>query len=138
MLVILVFFPRRLVSINRIHEKCLDRLNPGGKFSFNKQPFGPPPEVTKNSYAFSDTACTLDVGVSNWEAMYNLFEDEGPKFTERIVTAEDRVFVSQITYSDVDNSFLHRIGTHPRFLPYMDMIRWVIDHMNIADRNFMT
>jgi len=70
--------------------------------------------------------------------MYKLFEDEGPKVTERIVTAKDRVHVSKITYIDVANLFPYRIGARPGILPYMDMIRWVIDHMNIADRNFMT
>lgn len=44
----------------------------------------------------------------------------------------------QSTYSDVVNSFLHRIASQPKFLPYKDMVRWVIDNLRIVQRKFLT
>lgn len=38
----------------------------------------------------------------------------------------------------VANSFLHIIVARPKILPYIDMIRWVIDNLDITDRLFLT
>lgn len=59
---------------------------------------------------FSRTVCSLDVRSASWKYIYKLFEDEGPMFTQRIVTAEDSTLVSNTTYIDVANSLLHMIA----------------------------
>lgn len=41
-------------------------------------------------------------------------------------------------WNDVANSFLHRILTHPKIFPYTDMVRCIIDHIDIIDRDFIT
>lgn len=97
-----------------------------------------PPEFAELLALFTDTTCTSNTGTSTWEATYQLFEDEEPRVTERVVIAEDSYPVSDTTYSDLANSFLHRIVAQLNILPYMDMITCVVDHLNIADRNFMT
>jgi len=60
------------------------------------------------------------------------------KVTQRTAIAEDFALVPNTTYNDVPNSFLHKITTQPKFLPYTDMIQWVVELLNIADRKFIT
>jgi len=69
--------------------------------------------------------------------MYHLSEDEEPRVKERVAIAEDSFSVSDTTYSDLENSFLHKISVWSNIPPYMDMIRWFVDHLNIVERNFM-
>jgi len=86
-------------------------------------------EKTAMLALFSDTICTKDYGHSSWEAMYKFFEES--KVTQRTMIVDDTILVSNITSSDVANFFLHRIAATPRLLPYIDMVRWVVDNLSI-------
>ena len=39
---------------------------------------------------------------------------------------------------DLANYFLHRIAAYTKVLPYNDLVRWVIESINITDRAFYT
>jgi len=81
----------------------------------------------------SDIVCTEDFRQSTWEAIYKLFEDEGPKVTQSTVTIDDSTLFSNTTYNNVDNYFLHRNATTPKIFPYTNMIFRVKDNMSITN-----
>ena len=113
-------------------------VKPIRKILVQHQLVGLAPEVTEILGYFLTGHAPVMLGSLVGRPCIRFLNMKGQKSQKRTVTAEDRVLVSEITYSDVANSFLHRIGTRQSIFPYMDMIRWVIDHMNIAARNFMT
>ena len=43
---------------------------------------------------------------------------------------------ADVTYFDVACSFIHKVVTRPKIIPYKDMVKWVIDHLKIEDRTF--
>ena len=45
---------------------------------------------------------------------------------------------SEASVADLACSFLHRIAVRPKILPYTDMIKWVLDNMDIKNRQFKT
>ena len=67
--------------------------------------------------------------------MYNFFEDEKPRLIIRVATTSTSVPLDP-TYFDVACSFIHKVAARPNILPYIDMVKWVIDHFNIEDRTF--
>ena len=69
--------------------------------------------------------------------MYKLFEDEKP---HKVQTKEivDDLDTLEATIEEVANYFLHRIDAQPKILPYTDMVRWIIDNLNIRDMTFLT
>jgi len=42
----------------------------------------------------------------------------------------------ELQFRDSSYSFLHRIGARAKILPYIDMIRWVIENLIIEYRQF--
>lgn len=70
---------------------------------------------------YIDTACNIDVGIATWEGMYNLLEEENPRVMEVEATAGSHSS-SKASITELACSFLHRIATRPKILPYMDMI----------------
>lgn len=110
---------------------------PRKKLAFQQQSVHPPPKVSKLPTLFTNTTCTPDARTSTREAMYQFFEDEELRVMERVVTIEDSYPVFDTTYNDLANSFLHRIVSRSNIFPYIDMIRWVLNHINIANKNFM-
>lgn len=86
----------------------------------------------------SNTVCTRDSGHSSWESIYKYFEDEEPKVTVRTIMVDDKTPTSKTTPQDATNSFLYKIGARPRLFSYTDMIRWVVDTVNIIEWKFHT
>lgn len=77
----------------------------------------------------ADTTCA-GLGKTSWEGIYNLLivEEEGA-----MARSTDK---SKNTLCDLDNSFLHRIAASAKVLPYNDMVRWVIESINITNGAF--
>lgn len=90
-----------------------------------------------NDALFTDTTCGPESESSSWESMYKLLEDEKPYKIQRIETIGTPDSF-EATTGEVTNSFLHRIPTRPKILPYNGMVRFVIDNLNIGDRTFLT
>lgn len=86
---------------------------------------------------FIDTTCIRDVGISTWEAMYQWLEEEKSRIMKVTVTVDGHgSFEASLT--ELACSFLHCIATRPKILPYTDMVKWIIDHADISDREFKT
>jgi len=86
---------------------------------------------------FTDTTCNRDVRTSTWETMYQLLEGEQLRILETIVTVDGRIS-SDATLTELACSFLHRISTRPKILPYTDMVKWIIDDVYISDKELKT
>ena len=84
---------------------------------------------------FSDTTCNKDGGTTSWEAMYNLLEEEKPMPWE-IKAKTDAEVQSDASYLEAACSFLQIIPARPKKLPYTNMVKWVVDNVNISDRTF--
>lgn len=48
----------------------------------------------------------------------------------------DETNSSEPSYFKVTCSFLYRIAARPKDLPYTNMVKWLIDNLNIIDRMF--
>lgn len=97
----------------------------------------PASEKSEMAPLFTDTTCTKEAGISTWESMYRLLEEENPRTMKVMVTAYGRGS-SEASLTELACSFLHRVAKRPKTLPYTDMVKWVIDHANIFDRKFRT
>ena len=84
---------------------------------------------------YTDTTCNKDVIVTTWETMHSLLEEENPRVMEVTTTADSRGS-SEASIIEIACSFLHRIAARPKILPYMDMVKWVLDSADITDRQF--
>lgn len=86
---------------------------------------------------YKDTACNRDMGNSTWEGMYNSLEEENPRVMEvTTIVGSNSSFESFII--DLACSFLHWIEARPKILPYMDMVKWTLDTVDIRNRQFKT
>ena len=85
---------------------------------------------------YTDTACNGDAGITTWEGMYSLLEEENPKRME-VTSTVDPHGSSEASVTDLDCSFLHRIAARPKILPYADMVKWVLDSVDI-NKQFKT
>ena len=67
--------------------------------------------------------------------MYNLLEEEQPRplVTKAMVDTQESYDAS---YLETTCSFLHRIAARPKIIPYTNMVKWVIDEVDISDRTF--
>ena len=73
--------------------------------------------------------------VSTWETMYDLLEEEEPRPLETKVRTDGNVS-SDASIFETACSFLHRIVARPKIIPYIDMVKWIIDQADILDREF--
>ena len=97
----------------------------------------PSAENKEMASLYADTACNKDVGITTWEGMYNLLEEENPRVMKVMATTRSsNSFEASLT--ELAGSFLHRIVARSRILPYTNMVKWVLDNTNISDRNFRT
>lgn len=86
---------------------------------------------------YTDAVCNRDTSISTWEGIYNLLEEENPKVTEFLATAGSQNS-SEASVADLACSFLHWIAARPKILPCTDMVKWVLDNVDIKNRQFRT
>ena len=84
---------------------------------------------------YTDTACNKDVGISTWEGMYRLLEEEKPRIM-KVTAVAGAPRSSEASLEDLACSFLHRIAARPKILPYTDMIKWIFDDAELKGRQF--
>jgi len=84
---------------------------------------------------FTDTTCTKDAGISTWEGMYSLLEEENPIVME-VKATTDSCRSSKASITELACSFPHRIAARPKMLPYTEMVKWVLDNADITDKQF--
>jgi len=92
-------------------------------------------EVKGMAPLYTDTACNRDAGISTWEGMYRLLEEENPRIM-KVVTGSDSQGSSEASLEELACSFLHRIAARPKILPYTDMIKWILDNAEMKDKKF--
>ena len=71
---------------------------------------------------YADTACNKHAGITTWEGMYNLLEEENPVVVKVAATAGSSN-TSEATLKELACSFLHRIAARSRILPYTEMVK---------------
>ena len=86
---------------------------------------------------YMDTTCNKDVGITTWEGMYSLLDEENPKMMEVTATAGSHGSF-EVSIIELACSFLHRIAARPKIIPYMDMVKWVLDSVDITKIQFKT
>ena len=69
--------------------------------------------------------------------MYNLLEEENPRVMEVEATVGSHVS-SEASITELACLFLHRIVERPKILPYTDMVKWILDNVDIRNRQFKT
>ena len=84
---------------------------------------------------YTDTACNRDTGISTWESMYRLLEEENPRVM-KVDTVAGSQRSSEASLEELACSFLHRIAARPKILPYTDMIKWILDNAEMNNRQF--
>jgi len=84
---------------------------------------------------FTDTTCTRDAGITTWEGMYSLLEEEKPKVMEVKATTDSRG-PSEVSITELACSSPHQIAARPKILPYTYMVKWVLDSAGITDTQF--
>ena len=95
----------------------------------------PSSESKEMASLYADTGCNKDAGITTWEGMFNLLEEENPRVMDVAATAGS-INSSEASLTELACSFLHRIAARPRILPYTDMVKWVLDSTDITDRKF--
>lgn len=45
---------------------------------------------------------------------------------------------SEASLKDLADSFLHRIAAREKILPYIDVVRWVVEQILVSNRTFCT
>ena len=73
-------------------------------------------------------------GAIAWEVIYNSLEDERNIIVTKAM--DESIKPLGLQFKDVVYSFLHIIGAREKILPYTDIIRWVVENLNIGDRKF--
>jgi len=94
-------------------------------------------EKSEMTPLFTDTICTREAGIPTWEGMYRLLEEENLIVKEVTVTTDGRGS-SEASLMELACSFLHDIAARLKILPYTDMVKWIIDHAIIYNREFKT
>lgn len=84
----------------------------------------------------SDAIC-LGLGNTSWQSIYNLIEAEEPDETEEQATAGS-TSKSEASLKDLADAFLHRIVAREKILPYIDVVRWVVEEILVSNRTFYT
>ena len=85
---------------------------------------------------YTDAACNKDAGISTWEGMYKILEEENPRIIKVTAAIAGASRSSEASLEDLACSFLHRIAARLKILPYIDMIKWILDDAELANRQF--
>lgn len=84
-------------------------------------------EVKEMAPLYTDISCKGDVGISTWEGIYKLLEEENPRIM-KVTVVSDSQGSSEASLEELACSFLHRIAARPKIIPYTDMIKWILDN----------
>ena len=122
-----------LISCTLLHfrknpqEDSLEEMTKKGKVATS--------EKSEMIPLFSDTMYSRDGATSTWEVMYYLLEEEKPRPLLAKATFDAHVS-SNASYFEIACSFLHRIAARPKIITYTYMVKWIIDMVDVSDREF--
>ena len=80
-----------------------------------------------NAFVFIDmSGYGSESSYVDWSRIYSIFGSDGfSSFTN-----------DQHFYMNIRNSQLHCIAARPPFMPYMDPVKWELDHIDLNQRMF--
>ena len=89
-------------------------------------------EPNPNLDIFSDTTARLTDNIKSWKQVYEILEDEKSLPFDESSEGENESTVNNLR--EVAKSELFKVATQPILFPYIDMIRWALDHVDILTR----
>jgi hypothetical protein len=89
-------------------------------------------ESNPNLDIYSDTTALLTDSIKSWAQVYEILEDEKSIPSDESSEGEDVLTINKL--KEVAKSELHKVAARPKLLPYTDMIRWALDHVDISTR----
>ena len=70
---------------------------------------------------FTDTSgYVYESLIIEWSRIYTIFDNDDLSSVDH----------DQLAYLQIHNSKLHRVGARPPFMPYMDPVKWALDHID--------
>jgi hypothetical protein len=85
----------------------------------------------------SDTSPQTGSSVPSWSFVLDVLQFELVSYSDS--NDNDNVKVNLNTkYKTVVQSGMHLVATRPRLLPYYDMIRWALDHIDLPTRTIIS
>jgi hypothetical protein len=86
----------------------------------------------------ADTSPRTDGAVSTWSSITNILQSELVNCSDSDDYNYDIVKDDMNTrYKTIVQSKMHLVATRPRLLPYYDMIRWALDHVDLPSRTIL-
>jgi hypothetical protein len=86
----------------------------------------------------SDTSPRSDGSVSTWSYITSILQSEA------VICSDSDDYNYDIEKDDLNTKYkavvqsrMHLIAARPRLLPYFDMIRWALDHINLPSRTIV-
>jgi hypothetical protein len=91
--------------------------------------------IGQGSDNVSDTSPRSVDSVPNWSFVSDILQSELVDYSDDSDDNEKDDLNTK--YKIVVQFRMHRVAARPRFLPYYDMIRWALDHVDIPTRTIM-
>jgi hypothetical protein len=83
----------------------------------------------------SDTSFRSIKSVPNWSYVSDILQAELVDYSNDFSDNEKDDITTK--YKIVVQSGMHRVAARPQLLPYYDMVRWALDHVDISTRTIM-
>jgi hypothetical protein len=93
--------------------------------------------ATQGSENVSDTSPRTGGSVPSWSFVSDILQSELVNYSD----SDDNDNVKDdlnTKYKTVVQSRMHLVATRPRLLPYYDMIRWALDHIDLPTRTIIS
>jgi hypothetical protein len=88
-------------------------------------------ESNPNYDIYSDTIAHLKDNIKSWAWVYEILEDEKSIPSDESSEGEDVSTVNKL--KEVAKLELHKVAARKKLLPYMDMIPWALNHVDIPN-----
>ena len=86
----------------------------------------------------SDTSPRTSGSVSTWSSISNILQSGLVNCSD---SDDDNLDIMKddmnTKYKTIVQSGMHLVATRPRLLPYYDMIRWALDHIDLSSRTIL-
>jgi hypothetical protein len=92
--------------------------------------------AAQGSENVSDTSPRTSGSVPNWSFILDILQSELVNYSD----SDDNDNVKDdlnTKYKTIVQSAMHLVATRPHFLPYYDMIRWTLDHIDLSTRTII-
>jgi hypothetical protein len=85
----------------------------------------------------SDTSPRTGGSVPSWSFVSDILQSELVNYSDFDDNDNEKDDLNT-KYKIVVQSRMHRVATRPRLLPYYDMIRWALDHIDLPTRTIIS